>query len=74
MKTFKTQYSLGNNQSWGLITTAADVLENLSWDATDKEYLKKKQQQKSEAKDKNDKAREEQSHSQQKKKDFKPTF
>jgi len=73
MKNFKTQYSLGNNQYCETITAAADVLTNHTWDATYKESVKKRRQQKAEANNKNDKVKEEQLHAQGKGKDFKPT-
>ena len=70
MKTFKTQYSLGNNQYCGSITAAADVLTNHAWDAAYKDNLKKKRQQKADIKEK---VKEEQSHAQGKSRDFKKT-
>ena len=58
MKTFKTQYSLGNNQYCSSITVAADVLTNQMWDATYNESMKKKCQQRVEAKENTDKIKE----------------
>ena len=65
MKTFKTQYSLGQNQYCKSITKAGDVLTNHSWDTTFKEHIKKKKQQRQETKDK-DKKDEEKSFAQTK--------
>ena len=62
MKTFHTQYSLGNNQYCGSITAAADVLTNHVWDAKFKQDMKRKHQQHADAKEKNDIIKEEQSH------------
>ena len=72
MKTFQTQYSLGNNQYCGSITAAADVLTNHVWDATFKQDMKRKHQQRADAKEKIDKIKEEQSHAQGKSSNFKP--
>ena len=55
MKTFKAQYSLGQNQYCKSITKAGDVLTNHSWDATYKQHINKKKEQQKGKKDKNNK-------------------
>ena len=66
MKTFRTQYSLGQNQYCKSITRAGDVLTNNSWDASYKENIKKKKQQRQEKKEKENKDEEEKQFAQTK--------
>ena len=58
MKTFQTQYSLGNSQYCGPITSASDVLLNHFWDATFKQDIKIKSQQCADARERNEKIKE----------------
>ena len=61
MKTFKTEYSLGQNQYCKSITKAGDVLINHSRDTTYNQHIDKKKQQHKDTKDKDNKSDEEKS-------------